>query len=231
MFLPWAGLFEQVRLADVFMHYDDVQLPQGRSFISRVQVKTDDGPRWLTAPLDRIRSGKMINQVLFCDEPGWRNTHLSTLRRAYARAPHAAQMISLAEEVYAQPTERLDEFNINAIERISSWLGLKAAFCRSSDAGVHGSSSERLVRLCQHADASIYVTGHGAARYLDHELFERSGIEVRYMDYKLPAYPQQHGDFTPYVSILDGIANCGTQVRDLIQSPAVYWKDSGLFQH
>ena len=37
MFLPWIGLFEQVRLADRFIHYDDVQLPQGRSFISRVK--------------------------------------------------------------------------------------------------------------------------------------------------------------------------------------------------
>ena len=31
MFLPWVGLFEQARHADVWFHYDDVQLPQGRS--------------------------------------------------------------------------------------------------------------------------------------------------------------------------------------------------------
>ena len=43
MFLPWVGLFEQVRLADVFIHYDDVQLPQGGNFMSRVQLKTASG--------------------------------------------------------------------------------------------------------------------------------------------------------------------------------------------
>ena len=48
MFFPWIGLFEQVRLADVFVHYDDVQFARG--FMNRVQVKVADGWRWLTAP-------------------------------------------------------------------------------------------------------------------------------------------------------------------------------------
>ena len=51
MLLPWIGIFEQIKASDIFIHYDDVQFPQGRSFSSRVQVKTQQGSRWLTVPV------------------------------------------------------------------------------------------------------------------------------------------------------------------------------------
>jgi hypothetical protein len=45
------------------------------------------------------------------------------------------------------------------------------------------------------------------------------------MDYRLDPYPQLHGDFTPYVSALDLIANCGVSGRDRIRSGTLYWKE------
>src|SRR6476646_3718931 len=104
MFLPWLGLFEQVRLADVFVHYDDVQLPQGRSFMTRVQVKTADGVAWLTAPLDRKRSGRLINQAVFAADD-LRRRHLETLRHAYGKAPHFPLMFDLLRLNYAHATD------------------------------------------------------------------------------------------------------------------------------
>jgi hypothetical protein len=226
MFLPWIGLFEQVRLADVFFHYDDVQLPQGRSFMARVQVKTANGVIWLTAPLDRKRSGKLISEVMLANEEDWRSRHLKTIQHAYARAPHFQSMFDLVQRIYEFPTDSLAEFNIHATETIARWLGFPAEFRRSSVSGIGGSSTQRLVDLCRCAGATIYVTGLGALKYLEHERFEEQGIEVRYMDYKLTPYPQQHGEFTPYVSILDAIANVGEHARDLVASPSIHWKEA-----
>ena len=51
MYFPWVGMLEQIRLADVFIHYDDVQFSKG-SFSNRVQVKQPDGTSaWMTIPL------------------------------------------------------------------------------------------------------------------------------------------------------------------------------------
>ncbi|HEY6261872.1 MAG TPA: WbqC family protein [Nitrospiraceae bacterium] len=224
MFLPWVGLFEQVRLADVFVHYDDVQLPQGRSFMARVQVKTADGVAWLTAPLDRKRSGRLINQVVFADDD-WRDRHLKTLQHAYAKAPYFALMFDLARQIYRHDTDNLAEFNIHATETIARWLGLAAEFRRSSQSGIGGSSTQRLVDLCLSAGADTYVTGHGALNYLEHEKFEQRGVEVRYMDYQRLPYPQLHGAFTPYVTVLDAIANVGDGAGKLVTSGAVHWRD------
>ena len=57
MFFPWVGFLEQMRLADVYVHYDDVQFSKG-SFTNRVQIKTPEGFIWLTAPLRNLRAGR-----------------------------------------------------------------------------------------------------------------------------------------------------------------------------
>jgi hypothetical protein len=70
-----------------------------------------------------------------------------------------------------------------------------------------------------------YITGHGAARYLDHARFESDGVRVEYMDYQCTPYPQLHGEFTPYVTGLDAVANCGRDGATLIRSGSKYWQE------
>ena len=70
-----------------------------------------------------------------------------------------------------------------------------------------------------------YVTGWGARSYLDHEAFEAAGIAVEYMEYRKLPYPQLHGDFMPYVSSLDLVANLGVEGAACIQSETVSWRD------
>lgn len=41
-YLPWLGYFDQVRRADVFVHYDDVQFDRG-GWRNRNRVKSPRG--------------------------------------------------------------------------------------------------------------------------------------------------------------------------------------------
>ena len=223
-FLPWIGLFEQVRLADEFIHYDDVPMPQGRSFISRVQIKSAQGVSWLTAPVDHNKSGRLINEIFLISDHDWRRKHLRTIELSYAKAPHFKLMFGLIEKIYSYPTDRLAELNINAIESLARWLGLSPRFVRSSAMTVKGASTQRLADLCRAVNCNVYVTGHGGLNYLKYDLFEDQAIAVRYIDYEKLPYSQLHGEFAPYVSILDAIANCGEQVRELLRSDAVDWR-------
>lgn len=225
MFLPWIGLFEQIRLADLFVHYDDVQMPRGRSFVYRVQIKTPRGQQWLSAQIDKKASGRRINEIRLVDNPNWKNDHLNLLRENYRNAPFYGMMRPLAEELYAFEGGNLALFNQHATETIAGWLGLDTKFVRSSDTGVGGGSSQRLINLCQYYAATHYITGHGALNYLDHNSFEERGIAVEYMDYIKQAYPQLHGEFMPYLSILDAIACTGPGARELLLSDSVYWGD------
>jgi hypothetical protein len=226
MFFPWVGLFEQIRLADVYVHYLDVQFSKG-SFVNRVQIKVPDGFRWLTAPLKNLALGQKIEEVETDPAPGWRKRHLEFLAQAFRGAPHARDALGIVEEVYASPSHRIADLAIAGMERVLDYFGLAAGrrFLRSPDLGIGGAGSARVLDIVKSLGGSVYVTGHGARDYLAHEEFERAGIRVEYMDYRRTPYPQLHGDFNPHVSILDLIANVGRAGIECIHSGTAHWKD------
>ena len=225
MFFPWAGLFEQLRLADVYVHYDDVQLPVGRSFTNRVQLKSSQGIRWLTAPLRHTGDKTLISCVELDDDAPWRGKHLTLLRHAFAQAPFRDEALALAERVYGLDTHSLAELNVQAIEAGADYFGLHPTFLRSSRWKLETRSSQRLLDIVLRERGTTYLTGHGAANYLDFDLFERHGVAVEFMAYRRVEYPQLHGAFDPHVSILDLIANCGRQGLAYLCSPTVPWRE------
>lgn len=224
MYFPWVGLLEQVRLADVFAHYDDVQFTRG--FYNRVQVKTQHGVQWITVPLRDQHRGQLIDEVMIDDRLDWRTQHVGVLKQAYAKTPFCKEMLEVVDAVFSLPAKSLADVARHSIVALAAYFGLdqETRFVRSRELGVGGSSSQRLRDLCIALDADVYITGHGARNYLDHQIFEDKGIEVRYMKYDCVPYPQLHGDFTPYVTGLDLVANCGKEGRSVIQSEATNWK-------
>jgi hypothetical protein len=52
------------------------------------------------------------------------------------------------------------------------------------------------------------------------------------MKYRCPAYPQLHGSFTPYVSILDLLFNVGLEAAaGYLGSECTYWRDWPFFSN
>lgn len=225
MYFPWIGLLEQIRLCDNFVFYDDVQYARG--FFNRVQVKMSDAVRWMTVPLRDYHRGQLINEVHIDDRIDWRSSHIGLLRQAYAQAPYRKDMLDLVDEVFSSKYEILSELSIASTMALVTYFGMKSGrqFELSSEMDVDGTSTKRLINVCKTIKASTYLTGHGAKNYLDHDRFESAGIDVTYIDYQLVAYPQLHGDFTPYVTCLDLVANCGRKGAEFISGSAIHWKE------
>lgn len=225
MYFPWFGLLDQIRMADVFVHYDDVQFTRG--FHNRVQIKTPHGVKWMTVPLRRWHRGQKIDEVLPDERIAWRDQHRELLRQNYLKAPFRDEMLSLVDKVFNQPAETLADIARASILALADYFGLGAGrqFVRSDLLHVAGNSSVRLRDIVLSLGGDVYVTGHGARNYLNHDLFQRSGIEVRYMRYYCEPYLQRYGEFTPYVSALDLIANCGPEGASHMQSSTVAWKE------
>jgi hypothetical protein len=135
-------------------------------------------------------------------------------------------MMDLVQEVYALPAGTICELAVASMMAIHAYFRFQkpAEIHSSSRLKTPGRSSERVLGLVRELGGSVYITGHGARQYLDHELFEREGVSVEYLDYQKTPYPQLHGDFTPFVSALDLIANCGRDGAKMIASPAVPWR-------
>jgi hypothetical protein len=224
MFFPWVGLLEQVSLADVWVHYDDVQFSKG-SFTNRVQVKAPEGTRWLTVPLEGQKLGDRIDEVATSSDP-FRARHLAMLATLYRDAPFKRDMLALVEEVYAEDTTSLADIAIKSFDVLVRYFELGAhPTCRSSGLDVPGSSSERVLDLVTRLGGTEYITGHGAKNYLDHDAFEERGVSVSYMLYGRRPYPQLHGEFTPFVSALDLVANRGRDGREVMTSRTMPWRE------
>jgi len=95
----------------------------------------------------------------------------------------------------------------------------------ASELAAQGHGTERLTDVLLKTGATRYVTGHGAANYLDHPKMEAMGIEVAYMDYAKLPYAQSHGPFTPYVTALDAIAHLGKSAREQLVSRSTPWRE------
>lgn len=226
MLFPWVGMLEQMRLADVFIHYDDVQFSKG-SFSNRVQIKTAQGIRWMTIPLAGYKFGQRINEIAIKPRSVWVDKHLDFLRQSFKGAPFIGDVLELVDSVYQKDYENLAMLvraSMLAVGRYFNCLG-DARVIDVVDLNISGVSSERVLDVVMLFGGDNYITGHGAKNYIDHQLFENARIKINYMDYKKTLYPQLHGSFTPYVSSLDLIANCGAEGIKKIHSEAIYWKE------
>jgi hypothetical protein len=211
-YLPWLGFFDQMQRSDVFVYYDDVQFDK-HGWRNRNRVKGPDGaPHWLTVPV--LHSGRNWPAILEVEiEPRspWARKHVGTLRQFYFKAPFLGRYLPALEEMLERPWTRLVDLDLAVTGLICGWLGLERRTLRASELGITGKQSERLLALCQHVGATRYLSGSSAKNYLDTELFSRHGIEVERQDYVHHVYPQQHGDFVPYLSIVDLLFNCGEE--------------------
>jgi len=220
-FFPWSGYFHKILRADCFVFLDNVQYSKN-SFINRNKIKTPKGPAWLTVPVATANHFQQnICETSMSWQTDWRAKHLATLHSCYGRAPHGKQGIAMVEREYAdlQPETTLAELNIRLVRGACAMLDLPLRSVRSSELAdlPPGVSTERLVNICRALGATEYLAGMGAPKYQEDALFEQAGIRVAYSQYKPPSYDQLWGAYTPNLSILDVLMNCGPAAKALLQ--------------
>jgi len=215
-YLPWLGFFDQMRRADVFVYYDDVQYDT-HGWRNRNRIKTQQGPLWLTVPVRHSGLSKpRILDVAIDARTNWARKHVASIRQAYAAAPFVKQYVPAFEEVLTRSWEQIVDLDIAVTALMAEWLGVRPRIERASALGIDGGQTERLVSICRHFGATRYLSGSAARDYLDVALFESHGIAVEWQDFTHPVYPQLHGEFVPYMSALDLILNCGAESRAVL---------------
>lgn len=206
MYFPWVGFLAQMSMADKFVWLDDIQFSKG-SLSNRIQVKFSSGPKWMTIPLIKQGGSQQINEIKSSDNL-WRTKHKAMLSQSLERSSYSEMSHQIFDDAVKQ--DNLVEVLIQSAEQQAEFLDIRPKnIYRSSKLNVLGDASLRVLNLVKSMGGTEYITGHGAANYLDHSLFEDAGISVSYMDYAPKPWPQEFGEFTPYVTGLDLIAAVG----------------------
>jgi WbqC-like protein len=210
-YLPWCGYFAKMLAADAFVFLDDAQLPQGRSFVSRVKIASGrDADQWLTVP---VRKGAAaIRDVEFADEP-WADKHRRTLQHVYAKTRCFAEVMDLVGPAYEDPGPSLGEFNIRLVTRIADYLGYAGEFHRSSDHPADVSADARIAQLVADVGGDVYVSGAGGENYQSEEVYAERGVTLEVRAYEPVPYDRSGWDWVGGLSVLDALFHRGRDAR------------------
>ena len=205
-YIPWRGYFHQIHKADVFVFYDDVQYDK-HGWRNRNRIKTPNGSQWLTIPVDTrgVTTRHIpINQIRVIWNRPWNQVHWKTLQQCYSKAPYFPQYAPLLKDFYERRPTFLADFTIDLTIALAHELGIThTQFVRTSQLGATGQKTDRLIWILENLGATHYVTGPSARDYIEGDKFQAAGIELEYMHYDYPEYPQLYPPFDPQVSVLD----------------------------
>jgi hypothetical protein len=209
-YIPWKGYFDLINKVDEFILYDDVQYTR-RDWRNRNKIKTKDGLRWLSIPVNARGNYFQPIKEITISEPSWKVRHWKTIASHYARARYFKEYEEILKDLYLGSTETyLSQINYRFLTVICAILGIRTKLSWSMDYCPSGDKTEKLINLCKQVGATEYLSGPTAKSYIDEELLEQEGITLQYMNYS--GYPEYNQLFPPFehkVSIIDLIFNEG----------------------
>jgi hypothetical protein len=216
-FIPWRGYFDFIASVDVFVFLDDTQYSKN-SWRNRNQIKTPGGLQWLTVPVRQERLEQLISETRIDYSVPWLRKHLGVWQANYARTPYFDVIMEILSGLNGDKEETISQLNVRLTRRICEYLQIDTPMMLSSELALAGSKTDRLIDLLKKLNATAYLSGPSADAYLDKEAFRRHGIGLEYKSYDYEPYPQLWGPFEGAVTVLDLIANCGPQARNLIRN-------------
>lgn len=207
-YIPYMGYFYKVWKADEFVYLDDCQFSSS-AWHNYNRVLNLGQETKLKVPV-RYSFGDSIETVKIDESTDWRSRHLELLHEAYHGAEHYREIAAWFEWVLTPHYDSIASMNIAINTEVCRGFGFDTRFYKASDLKIETKKQQRLIDICNSMRERSYLSGTGAKEYIDPAGFEAAGIELVYTDYEPIAY-RQHGQrgFTPNMSILDYLFNCG----------------------
>jgi len=218
-YIPWRGYFDQIRHADLFIFYDDVQYDK-HGWRNRNQIKSPQGKQWLTIPVHStgVTQGIGIKDVKIDWSKPWQRNHLKALTISYNKAPYFKKYLPLLEQFYSRRDESIADFTVETTVTLARELGIHhTRFLRASELeGITGQKTDRLIQILTKVGATHYVSGPAARDYIEQEKFEKAGISLEYIVYDYAEYPQLYPPFDSNVTIMDLLFMTGDQALNYL---------------
>ena len=119
------GLIQKICSSDVFVVFDDVQLVRGKNFVTRTQIKTSGGPKWLTVPVHNKNDFLPINQIKINNDISWQDDHWNKIAENYNKTGFFSDYGEVVKNTIYQKWENLKEMNNTIIKQILKILKIK----------------------------------------------------------------------------------------------------------
>jgi WbqC-like protein family len=218
VYLPWLGLFHKIASADLFCYFDIVQY-QTKDYNNRNKIKTHSGELWLSVPVEsKGHLEKCVGDIRIVQN-SWQRKHVKSLQHAYQKAPYFGDYMPELESILLGKSQgTLAELNFELLRFLLRALAITTPLVKASDYEFQGAKSELVLDMCRKLKADVYIFGSQGRDYADVASFLVAGVQPYFQDYRHPSYRQQHGEFLPYMSVIDILFNEGPKSREILLS-------------
>ena len=203
-FLPYLGYFQLISAVDSFVVYDTIEYTK-KGWINRNQMLRNGAPVMFSIPLQKGSDYADVRDRYVADtfEPA---KFCAQIAGSYRKAPEFAPTMLLIEQISHHPSANLFDFIHHALQLCCDHLRIETPIQVSSQ--VEGgmpmlSGVDRVIDICRRTGASTYVNPPGGRELYAAEAFAAQNLTLKFLQPRLPAYPQFGGGFVPSLSILD----------------------------
>ncbi|MCR8641092.1 WbqC family protein [Paenibacillus sp. N1-5-1-14] len=215
-YIPWIGFFDKMDQVDQFVILDMVQHSK-MSVTHRNSIKSPSGSLLLSVPLKN--KGMPIHELQIRNDEDWLAKHWKSITYNYSRSKHWEMYAPFFQQIYESTWTSLSDLNMSLILLIRDILHIETAIVYESELKAEsGLGSTRIVNICSHLGAMIYLSGNGARSYNNELEFRERSIKLVYQQFNHPVYAQQWGAFISHLSIIDMIFNHGPQSIEIIRA-------------
>ena len=211
-YIPWIGYFEIINQVDEFIFLDDVQFTK-RDWRNGNYINSNQGKILLSIPV--ITKNKYLQKIFEteCINNDWKKNHLEIIKNSYKNYPNFEQIYEiLNKSFYKTNSTNLLTNLYNIFFELLKFLKIKTKISFSKDFPSNEKKLERLIELCHHKNANIYLSGPLAANYIEEDRIFKSGLTLEYMKYKKYIYKVKNINhkFINNLSIIDLLMNEGS---------------------
>lgn len=225
-FFPYLGYFQLISSADKFLFYDNLTCSQKWIAQNRI-LQVNRSPLAVIAPVIGYHSANKICEVKVELNAAWRNRFLRKLYFNYKNAAFYPEGIRVVEEALALETDSLSELNMHSTSAVARFLGISTEIAVISAAqseqlekklermslSYQGSEKkvQRILEICSQEHADTYINARGGIELYDKAVFKQNGVRLLFNVPKPLEYHQLAQSFTPDLSIIDVLMNCGRE--------------------
>ena len=216
-FLPWLGWFAKAAQADVMVLLDDVQLERAGP-TTRVQVKSREGPRFVSVPVRRGEDVR-IDEAEIAHDGKWDVHLVRLLENAYHATPGWPRHGAAICDAIRSREPLLARFNERLIRYVMDALAIRTPLVLASALGPrmqHGNLGN--LEFCRRHDAATYLSGSGGRKYNDPAPFAAAGVALVYSAFTHPVYAQPHGGFVAGLSAVDALFSAPDEAAALLRA-------------
>mgnify|MGYP001263062146 CR=1 FL=1 len=197
MYLPWTPYIAKLMYSDIFVVFDTVQYPGGKSFTNRNYIYQKNNSVLLTLPIEKYSLGRKFFEININLNTNWYDKHFKTIEMAYSKSINSNLIKQLMQLYEAHNIgSNFTKYCISHLELIKKNLELKTTIVRASDLKNNLTGLDRIMAILNNFNATTYITGtgKGSMRYMDRDRFQRENIILKTLDYNDDLYKYKFGE-------------------------------------